>query len=82
MIDEERYEQVQQHIFSIIDEAGSSIDPADLLANLYQHNVSRELGSTIMWEMIGAGRINRRAEDWHLSRSQGVSSNGMAGATT
>lgn len=72
MISRQRYEDIQRLIWSIIDEADSSIDPVSLLTHLRKEGISRELGSTIMWEMIGAGYINR-SRDWCLSHEKDVS---------
>ena len=66
MVSKQKYESIQTLIMSIINGAGSSIDPVDLLAHLRREGVSRELGSAIMWEMIGAGYISR-SKDWSLS---------------
>lgn len=66
MITEEKYEAVQRLIISIIEEAGCSIDAADLLNRLREENISREVGSTIMWEMVGADYLSR-SENWRLS---------------
>lgn len=71
MVGREEYDRVQKRILSII-ETHSSIDPVSLLAQLRQEDISRELGSTIMWEMIGAGYINR-SRDWRLSCEKNTS---------
>lgn len=71
MIDQQRYESIQSLIISIIDDADVSIDPVELLEDLRGKGISRELGSTIMWEMIGAGHISK-SKDWHLSPKQKV----------
>jgi hypothetical protein len=72
VVSRQDYEHIQNLILSIIDKAGSSADPVSLLAQLRHEGIPRELGSTIMWEMIGAGHINQ-SRDWRLSREERVS---------
>lgn len=70
MVSREEYESIRSRIMQIIDGANPSIDPADLLRELRRDGISRELGSTVMLEMVGAGYISRRPSDWQLSRGQ------------
>lgn len=73
MISKQKYEEIQSRILVIIDKTDSPTNSVSLLAKLRQEDIPRELGSTIMWEMIGAGYINR-SRDWRLSREKDVSS--------
>jgi len=74
MISKEQYGEVEERIMALVDEADPSITPADLLKELSREGISRELGSTIMLEMIGAGYISRQPEDWRLSPKREASS--------
>jgi hypothetical protein len=72
MISKEQYEEIAERIIALVKEADSSIDSAALLEELRREGISREVGSTIMLEMIGAGYISRRAEDWRLTSNHEV----------
>lgn len=67
MVSKTEYLSIRNRILEIVGRADSSVDPSDLLRELRNDGTSRELGSTIMLEMVGAGQISRRAEDWHLT---------------
>lgn len=71
MVSKQQYESIQESIVDIIDGSGRPIDPSGLLLCLREQGISRELGSTIMWEMIGAGYIIR-STDWLLSHRSEV----------
>ena len=73
VISKEEYGEIRERIMALVAEADPSIDPVDLLKELRQEGISRELGSTVMLEMIGAGYISRQAEDRQLSRNQEIS---------
>jgi hypothetical protein len=66
MVNSQEYKAIQEHIYALIRESDSSIHPPELLARLRQEGITREVASTIMWEMIASGYINR-SKDWLLS---------------
>jgi hypothetical protein len=69
MVSKQEYRAIQERILALIRESDSSVEPPDLLSRLRQEGYSRELASTIMWEMIAAGYI-KRSKDWHLSQER------------
>ena len=69
MVSKQEYREIQERILALIHESGSSVEPPALLACLRKEGYSRELASTIMWEMIAAGYI-KRSKDWRLSQER------------
>jgi hypothetical protein len=73
MISKEQYREIEERIIALVDEVDPSIDSAALLEELRREGISREVGTTMILEMIGAGYISRRAEDWQLTSKQEAS---------
>lgn len=70
MISQDRYDEISKQIIDIISGADSPIKASDLVKELRQCDIPREIGSTIMLEMVGAGYLSRRPEDRRLSLTE------------
>jgi hypothetical protein len=69
LLSAERYQEIRGQIQEIIRGSGEPLEPSELIVRLRERGVSRELGSTILWEMIGAGYVTR-SETWELNLTQ------------